>query len=146
MRTVLAWVVAIAACFGAQFAVSVLEGFAGLPITFSVHGADAVITERSAGLTAFGLGANILCILAAIAAWHFVKQRTMSAGGRATFIGFLLACAVMIVIGVPLWKAFEHAQGQAAIFGKLLELALAGVACFAGVRLARRLKTANVGV
>ena len=148
LRTILAWVAAIAAFLGVEFIASVLGAIVGVPVTldvepYTVHYGRFAEEERSSITTTYGWGVHILSVLAAMAIWYLVKGRRTTSKGRAYFFGFLLGSIILIVGGVPLWKAFANSDGLTAILGNFLELGLLAAAILAGKKLSDRLKTSS---
>jgi hypothetical protein len=146
MRTGVAWFLAVATFVSFEFVASFIGGKIGVPITldvdpYTVHYGRGVEDERSSITTAYGWGIHVLGILAATAVWHLVKRKQLTTSARAQFKGILLGAALMTAGGIPVWRLFSRADGFVSIIGNVLELGLLAGSIFAGVQLAKRLKS-----
>lgn len=143
LRTIMAWAVAVAAVVCVQFWAVILGGKVGVPVSMDIepyfyytHFAEH---EVSSIVSTYGWGMNLLSVLAAVLAWHFVQKKRFTPEGRVQFLGFLLGGVVLIVGGVPLWKAFANSEGLTDL-GQFLELGLFGAAFYAGYKLIGHLR------
>ncbi len=115
LRTILAWVLAIAAMVCVELSVSYLGAKIGVP-TLSGTGAEGT-----------SLRVLVFSFLVAVAIWHLVAGRQFTPKGRAGYLGFLVFIAILIVGGIPIWKLFHGS-----LVGNLFDVGLFGVAFLFG--------------
>jgi len=146
-RLVFAWIAAIVAVFCVQFAALMLGHKLGVPISldvdpFTVFYGGGFEEERSSITTTYGWGVNVLSVLAGIAVWFPVRGASVSTNGLAAFHGWLLGSAILIIGGIPLWKAFSRSSGIVATLGNVVDAALTVFAVCVGYWLSKSLEAA----
>jgi hypothetical protein len=144
-RNVAAWVAAIVTFFGVMLIADKAGDALRVPTSIyvglhTVHLGAGAEDETDTVETTYGMGTMILSVLAGISVLHLVAGERFSPEARALFLGWLTGAVIVTIGSVVLWKLFHPVRGSGGFVFNGSNVALVGLAAFAGSQLAKSLE------